>query len=443
MKYHKFSKKMYRLAAWLWNRSFKSVIVELAAIVLCIYFIFHFTTNYVSEIVQMSQLTSDLQQLSSSLDQHILLQMKLYSKMKKTEMSPEKVTIPILVIACNRPTVNRPIDKLLQLRLEMMNRHSFEFPIFVSHACDDDATEKVLRSYYNKITVIKPKAPLITPGQPSTGKVIEGYRHVSHHYKWALDQIFMAYNYSTAIIVEDDLDLAPDFLNYFISMYNILLQDNTLFCVSAFNDNGLLQLIDIKRPDLLYRTDFFPGLGWMLLRNFWLEIREGWPDVYWDEYMRKPYVRKGRACIRPEISRSVTFGRIGISQGQYFDSHLRHIKLSSVKINFQHINLSYLKESVYRNQFHRSVYQDSIEVSIQSYMNNANSIPNNSKSSIRITYRAREEFETIAKHLKMMYDFKCGVSRNAYMGVVPVYVNGHRLYIAPPSNWSGYIESWV
>lgn len=63
----------------------------------------------------------------------------------------------------------------------------------------------------------------------------------------------MAHNYSTVIIVEDDLDLAPDFLSYFVGAYNLLTQDNTLFCASAFNDNGRLQLIDITRPELLYR----------------------------------------------------------------------------------------------------------------------------------------------------------------------------------------------
>jgi len=32
--------------------------------------------------------------------------------------------------------------------------------------------------------------------------------------------------------------------------------------------------------ELLHRTDFFPGLGWMLLRATWLELRHNWPAVY-------------------------------------------------------------------------------------------------------------------------------------------------------------------
>ena len=32
--------------------------------------------------------------------------------------------------------------------------------------------------------------------------------------------------------------------------------------------------------ELLHRTDFFPGLGWMFLRDTWLEIRLSWPTAY-------------------------------------------------------------------------------------------------------------------------------------------------------------------
>ncbi|KAK4471199.1 hypothetical protein MN116_004649 [Schistosoma mekongi] len=442
MKYCELLNQLHYIGVWSWSRLFKSIIVELIAIVLCVYFIFHFAVDYKSEIGMMSNLTNHIQQLSNSLDYHIMQQMKFYSTLKKTNISLERITVPILVIACNRPTVNRPIDKLLQLKSEIQDQNNFEFPIFVSHACDSSTTEEVLRSYQNITTVIKPNIPLAKPDRGSTRNTFEGYRHVSHHYKWALDQIFLMRNYSAVIIVEDDLDLAPDFLSYFMGTYTLLTQDNTLFCVSAFNDNGRIHLIDVTRPDLLYRTDFFPGLGWMLLREFWFEIREGWPDIYWDEYIRKPYVRKERACIRPEISRSVTFGRIGLSNGQYFDSHLKYIKLSSTKINFQQLDLSYLNENVYRNKFKQLVYEDSIEMSIQMYKRNQSSMVPNSQS-IRITYETREEFEDIAKYLKIMPDFKCGVNRNAYMGIVPVYVNSHRLYIAPPSTWSGYNLSWV
>jgi len=32
--------------------------------------------------------------------------------------------------------------------------------------------------------------------------------------------------------------------------------------------------------ELLYRTDFFPGLGWMLEKSVWQELEPKWPITY-------------------------------------------------------------------------------------------------------------------------------------------------------------------
>ena len=64
----------------------------------------------------------------------------------------------------------------------------------------------------------------------------------------------------------DDLDVSPDFFDYFRGTRWLLEKDPTLYCVSAWNDNGKPSLIDKNAHDLLYRSDFFPGLGWMLTR---------------------------------------------------------------------------------------------------------------------------------------------------------------------------------
>ena len=66
----------------------------------------------------------------------------------------------------------------------------------------------------------------------------------------------------------------------------------------------------------LYRSDFFPGLGWMLTRSLWEELRGQWPAAYRDDWLRHPDRRKGRACIRPEVCRSFTFGKKGTSNSQ-------------------------------------------------------------------------------------------------------------------------------
>lgn len=42
----------------------------------------------------------------------------------------------------------------------------------------------------------------------------------------------------------DDLNISPDFYNYFKATYKILKSDPTLYCVSAWNDNGKNGLIE-------------------------------------------------------------------------------------------------------------------------------------------------------------------------------------------------------
>jgi len=87
------------------------------------------------------------------------------------------------------------------------------------------------------------------------------------HYGWALNQTFNVFNYDQVVIVEDDLEVSPDFYEYFSATLPLLKTDSSLWCVSAWNDNGKQGLIDENAADLLYRTDFFPGLGWMITKG--------------------------------------------------------------------------------------------------------------------------------------------------------------------------------
>ena len=79
-------------------------------------------------------------------------------------------------------------------------------------------------------------------------------------------------NLHQVIIVEDDLEFAPDFFEYFEATLPVLRSDPSLWCVSAWNDNGKRGIIDETKPELLYRTDFFGGLGWMMTKELWTKV---------------------------------------------------------------------------------------------------------------------------------------------------------------------------
>ncbi|THD21368.1 Alpha-1 3-mannosyl-glycoprotein beta-1 2-N-acetylglucosaminyltransferase [Fasciola hepatica] len=182
----------------------------------------------------------------------------------------------------------------------------------------------------------------------------------------------------------------------------------------------------------------------MLLRSFWLEINTNWPDIFWDEYVRKPYVRKNRTCLRPEVSRTITFGRMGISRGQFFDTYLSTMRLNEKWQNFLQLDLTYLHEPGYTKRWLDSVYNKSMEISLDQFLQG--NLPNISTSStrrLRVTYQSQADFDKIAKKLTLMRDIKSGVMRNGFVGVVPVKWKDRWIYIAPPSTWAGYDLSWT
>lgn len=64
------------------------------------------------------------------------------------------------------------------------------------------------------------------------------------------------------LLIENDLILAPDFLWYFRLAGSLLDRDASLWCISSWNDNGFRDIVSDEKK--LFRTDYFPGLGWMI-----------------------------------------------------------------------------------------------------------------------------------------------------------------------------------
>ncbi|XP_066916420.1 alpha-1,3-mannosyl-glycoprotein 2-beta-N-acetylglucosaminyltransferase-like [Clytia hemisphaerica] len=338
-----------------------------------------------------------------------------------------KFKIALLIISCNRVEVRRCLDKIFEHKPK-----DYPIEIIVSQDCGHKATADVIRSYGDRIKFIQ--QPDLGPvhGVPNNMHRFMGYYKISRHFQFALGKVFEMTDSDSVIIVEDDIEIASDFFDYFLATRKLLEVDNTLFCVSAWNDNGKEDSVDPSAIDVLYRSDFFPGLGWMMTRKLWNEIGPNWPKGFWDDWMRDPKQRKDRSCIRPEISRTKTFGRIGVSQGQFYDQYLKYIRLNNQAFPFRDYDLSYLMKSKYDEEFLEKVYTTPEVDSQQATSKGA--------SDVRITYNNHYEFENFARRFGLMSDFKAGVPRTAYHGVVTFFRGGHRIYIAPPKNWKGYKE---
>ncbi|XP_063220373.1 protein O-linked-mannose beta-1,2-N-acetylglucosaminyltransferase 1-like isoform X2 [Bacillus rossius redtenbacheri] len=145
---------------------------------------------------------------------------------------------------------------------------------------------------------------------------------ISQHYKASLTATFNIYPLAKyAIIIEEDLDVSPDFFSYFSQTLRLLEEDSSVYCISAWNDQGYEHTSD--DPTLLYRVETMPGLGWILKRSLYKdELESKWPTPEkmwdWDMWMRLPEVRKGRECVIPDVSRTYHFGASGLNMNSYF-----------------------------------------------------------------------------------------------------------------------------
>ncbi|XP_052257109.1 protein O-linked-mannose beta-1,2-N-acetylglucosaminyltransferase 1-like isoform X3 [Dreissena polymorpha] len=157
---------------------------------------------------------------------------------------------------------------------------------------------------------------------------------ISQHYKFSLTETFNTFpDAQHIIILEEDLDVSPDFFLYFQQTMPLLVKDPTLYCVSAWNDQGYEHSCQDER--LLYRIETMPGLGWMLKRSLFMdELLPQWPSADklwdWDMWMRNNGIRKSRECIIPDVSRTYHFGAKGLNVNPHFqESYFSKHKLQS------------------------------------------------------------------------------------------------------------------
>lgn len=141
---------------------------------------------------------------------------------------------------------------------------------------------------------------------------------IASHFGFALREAFRQFPDAPGLIIlEDDLLFSPDLYEYFHTVAPLLEFDQTTFVVSAWNDNGFKEHVQDKSA--LLRTEFFPGLGWLLTRKlFEEELRDQWPREHWDHWMRNQLRHKNRDCIVPQVPRDFHNG----VQGSFMDASL-------------------------------------------------------------------------------------------------------------------------
>ncbi|KAL7527286.1 hypothetical protein ACHAXR_003173 [Thalassiosira sp. AJA248-18] len=389
---------------------------------------------------------------------HIQLQLKPVPLLDVARMDS-----PLLIITYNRadylertlwkvfehhPAQLRTAQSLRSTRSKQdskgMNSRIIGAPIIISQDGENAEVHAVIETY-RQLFEMKLGVPLYRIEHPRASVDPNSYDYdwatpyklLASHYGWALDHTFSGKAYYTdqkqnrriptpplpkrVIILEEDIEVAMDFFSLMNATADLLDADDTLLAVSAFNDNGKEEFVaDTKR---LVRSDFFPGLGWMLSRNVWegpashpdTGLKHDWaPNGFWDDWLRENARRWGRQVIRPEVSRTFHFGNIhGASDGEN-NSILNKIELEENDVHWEGQDLSYLGATRFSDMYWNRVSRAKVVKTVaeaKSYV---------AHSDVRLVYSNFDEFKNLSFELDIMQDEKAGVPRTGYEGIVEI-----------------------
>jgi alpha-1,3-mannosyl-glycoprotein beta-1,2-N-acetylglucosaminyltransferase len=345
---------------------------------------------------------------------------------------------PLLIFTCNRDNYLR--ETLTDIQKYIPKDCSMGCPVVISQDGSNPSVVEVIHEF--QLEFAKAGIPVVhlqhAPSNPRLRGMNNPYHALAVHYGWALGQVFAglamapsqhqhpAVQPQRVLILEEDLHISPDFFDYFRALAPVLDKDATLLAISAFNDNGYSD--KVHDGTRLFRSDFFPGLGWLMTRRLWdTELSTKWPTGYWDDWLRDPAQRRDRHIIRPEISRTFHFGTKGGASGNQFGDQLNKILLNKVPVDWSSQDLSYLGRDRYDQDYWQSIQEAQPVISLPLAMKAVK------VSNVRLEYSDFFKFQLFAESLSLMTDEKAGVPRTAYYGVVETRPLGNFiLYLTPP-----------
>ncbi|KAM7259665.1 hypothetical protein ACFE04_015406 [Oxalis oulophora] len=411
--------------------------------------------------MQQSQIVSLQEETKRQQDKSAQLKALLHLLEKKgLQRLMDEVQVPVaavVIMACNRADyLERTIESVFKHQKSVASK----YPLFVSQ----DGTNSAVRDKalsYDRLTYMQHlDYEPIDPERP--GELLAYYK-IARHYKWALDELFYKHNFTRT----DDMEISPDFFDYFEAAAALMDKDNfcsnspgknhdrSIMAASSWNDNGQKQFV--YDAHALYRSDFFPGLGWMLTRTTWDELSPKWPkwlpimkksllisvffhksfelfldkeSTYWDDWLRLKENHKGRQFIRPEVCRTYNFGEHGSSLGQFFSQYLEPIKMNDVQIDWKSMDLSYLMEDKYPKYFADMIRKAKPVRGADLVLKTTNI-----DGDVRIQYNDQPDFERIARQFGIFEEWKDGVPRTAYKGIVVFrFQNTKRVFLVGPNS---------
>uniref|UniRef100_A0A0M3IDU4 Alpha-1,3-mannosyl-glycoprotein 2-beta-N-acetylglucosaminyltransferase n=1 Tax=Ascaris lumbricoides TaxID=6252 RepID=A0A0M3IDU4_ASCLU len=320
--------------------------------------------------------------------------------------------IAVIVIACYRTALLRRVLNDISRLLPK----SGKFGVFVSLGCDNSDARQIMEQFTN-IVQIESQRLNSTREVNSTGYGEElsaaflaritterrksllkrGRRdeliRISAQYKYALSIVFDVFAYDYAVFIEENSLISDDFFEYFLAGERLLSQDTSIFCISAWNDNGIPSLIE-RNNSLLWRSDFFSGVGWMISSSTWSDLSNQWVELFWDEWLRMKMYDQGKVCIRPEISRIAiaddSSSREVVEETEPYG--FKAVTLNAEPFNFTAANLDYLIREHYDAELEKTIGEAIIVEESDIF----NGLMDHNRSPIKIYYSTTQQFERLS-----------------------------------------------
>ncbi|XP_045114273.1 protein O-linked-mannose beta-1,2-N-acetylglucosaminyltransferase 1-like isoform X1 [Portunus trituberculatus] len=119
-----------------------------------------------------------------------------------------------------------------------------------------------------------------------------------------------------AILLDEDVEVSPDFFSFFSQTLWLLHADPSLYCINAYSATGFSGIAHDART--LQRGSVQVEWGYAVSLDFVRDVNTKWPNelpendtLFYDEWIFR-HGGRGRECVFPEMSRTKHFG-VGVN----------------------------------------------------------------------------------------------------------------------------------
>ncbi|CAJ1370310.1 unnamed protein product [Effrenium voratum] len=103
------------------------------------------------------------------------------------------------------------------------------------------------------------------------------------------------------VVLEEGQIFSLDLLWFFVQLLPVMSEDDSILCASAWNENGVSPYV--ADPTVVYRTDGFPPIAWMLTLPKLRKLLAMSKDKSWKDWLPEFMQDSKRQCLFPEVPR--------------------------------------------------------------------------------------------------------------------------------------------